>query len=112
MNVSCAFPGFKIREFHSEFGDKFVGKCLHGRDIDYSHFTRGLASIDSTDHGESGDVGLTSSSWGTNQHVLVALICHVKDYALDLIEVFTLKTCMVRGLDFLSDSDKFGLNFS
>lgn len=33
LNISCAFSGFKVREFECELINQLIGESFHGRDI-------------------------------------------------------------------------------
>ena len=95
LYISSALPGFEVGEFAGELIDKFISQGLHGRNVDDAHIRVILYSVHGSQHGHSGDVGLTGTCRGADQHVVHTFVSLLENDALDFVEVFALETWSV-----------------
>ena len=74
----------------------------------------GSSLLDCLQNGQSGHVGLTSTSWSADQHIFIGVEGVVKNRALKSVEVFGFEAfgvnriCEIRNFDFF---DVIGVEF-
>ena len=101
LNISSTLPSFQVRKFSSKFLNQFVCQSFHGGYVNNSDICLSIASVYGIQHSQSGYICLSSSSGGTNQHVLYSSVGSLEDNALDFIQVVALEATVKMTWDHL-----------